>query len=162
MALRFQFVHGRSTRRQKPLTSSWLHLNQKDLKLGKKWLSRVNLPMGRCMTPLSIIQDVWHPLGLHYLNQKDLKSGEKQLSYGQFTNGRLCEWSEYHQGSIAASFEPKRFKIQPKMTELWPIYQKEICESSEYHVRRMGSIQFLFDLKRSKIGQEAVRLWHIY
>ena len=68
-----------------------LHLNQKDLKLGKKWLSRVNLPMGRCMTPLSIIQDVWHPLGLHYLNQKDLKSGEKQLSYGQFTNGRLCE-----------------------------------------------------------------------
>ena len=48
------------------------------------------------------------------------------------------------------------------MTELRPIYQKEICESSEYHVRRMGSIQFLFDLKRSKMGQETVQLWQIY
>ena len=40
------------------------------------------------MTPVSIIRDVWNPLGLH-LNQKYLKSGKKRLSYGQFTKGRL-------------------------------------------------------------------------
>ena len=30
------------------------------------------------MIPVSIMQDVWDPLGLH-LNQKDLKSGKKWL-----------------------------------------------------------------------------------
>ena len=50
----------------------------------------VNLPQGGCVTQVSIIWDVWDPLGLH-LNQKDLKSAKKWLSYGQFTKGRLRE-----------------------------------------------------------------------
>ena len=61
---------------------------------------------------MSIIWDVWDPLGLH-LNQKDLKTGKKRLSYGQFTIGRLRDSSEYHtdgMGSMRASFEPKRSK----------------------------------------------------
>ena len=69
--------------------------------------------MGGCVIAVSIMQDVWDPLGLH-LNQKDLKSGKKQLSYGQFTSGRLRDSSEYHAGCIGsfrAVFEPKRFKI---------------------------------------------------
>ena len=68
-----------------------------------------NLPKGGCVPQVSIIQEVWDPLGLH-LNQKDLKSGKKRLSYGQFTKGRLRDSSEYHMGcmgSIRASFEPK-------------------------------------------------------
>ena len=52
-----------------------------ELKLGKKWLSYAHLPMGGCMTPVTIVRDVWDPLGLH-LNRKDLKSGRKWLSYG--------------------------------------------------------------------------------
>ena len=47
-----------------------------------------NLPLGGCVTEVSIMRDVWDPLGLH-VNQKDLKSGKKWLSYGQFTSGRL-------------------------------------------------------------------------
>ena len=81
------------------------------------------------MTQVSIIQEVWDPLGLH-LNQKDLKSGKKRLSYGQFTKGRLRDSSEYHKGcmgSIRASFEPKRSKIGQEMAELWPIYQREVA-----------------------------------
>ena len=75
------------------------------------------------MTQVSIIWDVWDPLGLR-LNQKDLKSGKKQLSYGQFTKGRLRDSSEYHMGcmgSIRASFEPKISK------KLRPIYQREVA-----------------------------------
>ena len=81
------------------------------------------------MTPVSIMQDVWVPLGL-YLNQKYLKSGQKWLSYGQFTNGRLCDSSEYHaecKESIRASLEPKRSEIGQEMAELWPIYQREVA-----------------------------------
>ena len=81
------------------------------------------------MTPVSIIRDVWDPLGLH-LNQKDLKSGKKWLSYGQFINGRLRDSSEYHAGCmgfIRASFEPKRSKIGQEMAELRPIYQWEVA-----------------------------------
>ena len=55
--------------------------------------------MGSCMTPVSIMQDVLDPLGLH-LKQKDLKSGKKRLSYWQFTNGRLRDLSEYHAGCM--------------------------------------------------------------
>ena len=47
-----------------------------------------NLLMGGCVTPVSIVQDVWDSLGLH-LNQKVLKSDKKRQSCGQFTNGRL-------------------------------------------------------------------------
>ena len=68
------------------------------------------------MTPVSIMRDVLDPLGLH-LKQKNQKSGKKQLSYGQFTNGRLRDSSEYHagcMGSIRASFETKRSKIAPE------------------------------------------------
>ena len=64
-------------------------------------------------------------LGLH-LTQKDLKSGKKQPSYGQFTNGRLRDSTEYHVGcmeSIRALFEPKISKIGQETVELWPIYQ---------------------------------------
>ena len=85
-----------------------------------------NLPMGGCVTPVSIMQDVWDPLGLH-LNRKDLKSGKKWLSYGQFTNCRLHDSTEYHAGCmgfIRALFEPKSSKIGQEMAELWPIYQQ--------------------------------------
>ena len=81
------------------------------------------------MNPGSIMRDVWDSLGL-YWNQKDLKTGKKWLSYGQFTNGRLHDSSEYHagcMGSIRASFEPKRSKIGQDMVELWPIYQWEVA-----------------------------------
>ena len=72
-----------------------------------------NLQMGGCVTPVSFMRDVWDPLGL-YFNQKELKSGKKWPSYGQFTNGRLRDSSEFNEGdmgSIRASFEPKRSKI---------------------------------------------------
>ena len=75
-----------------------------------------NLPIGGCVTPVSVMRDVLDSLRLHW-NQKDLKSGKKQLSYGQFTNGRLHDSSEYHagyMGSIRASFETKRSKIAPE------------------------------------------------
>ena len=88
-----------------------------------------NLPVGGCVTSVSVMRDVWEPLGLH-LNQKYLKSGKKRLSYGQFTKGRLRDSSEYHMGcmgSIRASFEPKRSKIGQEMAELWPIYQREVA-----------------------------------
>ena len=64
------------------------------------------------------------------MKQKGPRLGNKQLSYGQFTNGRLCDLSEYHAGCmgfIRASFEPKRSKIGPEMAELWPIYQSEVA-----------------------------------
>ena len=80
------------------------------------------------MTPVSIMRDVWDPLGL-YLNKKVLKSVKKRLSYGRFTNGRLCDSSEYHAGCmgfIRASFEPKRSKIRQEIAALWPIYQWEV------------------------------------
>ena len=80
------------------------------------------------MTQVSIIWDVWDPLGLH-LNQKDLKMGKKQLSNGQFTNGRLRDSSEYHAGClgfIRALLKPKRSKIGQEMAEFWPIYQWEV------------------------------------
>ena len=81
------------------------------------------------MTPVFIMGDVRDPSGLH-LNQNDLKSDKKWLSYGQFTNGRLRDSSEYHVGcmvSIRASFEPKRSKIGQEMAELRPIYQWEVA-----------------------------------
>ena len=81
------------------------------------------------MTQVSIIRDVRDPLGLH-LNQNDLKSGKKWLSYGQFTNERLRDSSEYHagcMGSIRALFEPKSYKIGQETVELWPIYQWEFA-----------------------------------
>ena len=106
-----------------------LYLNQKDLKLGKKWLNYADLPVGGCVTLVSITRDVWDPLGLH-VNQKYLKSGKKRLSYGQFTSGRLRDFSEYHagcMGSIRASFEPKMSKIEQETAEFWPIYNWEVA-----------------------------------
>ena len=87
-----------------------------------------NLPKRGCVTQASIMRDVRDPLGLH-LNQKDLQSGKKWLSYGQFTNVRLRDSSEYHaecKGSISTSLEPKRSKIRHEMAELCPIYQQEV------------------------------------
>ena len=81
------------------------------------------------MTQVSIMRDVWDSLGLH-LNQKDLKSDKKRLSYGQFTNGRLRDSSEYHarcMGTIRASLEPKRYKIGQETADLWPIYHWEVA-----------------------------------
>ena len=78
-----------------------------------------NLPVGGCLTPVSITQDVWDPLGLH-VNQKDLKSDKKRLSFGHFIIGRLRDSSEYHRGcmeSIKASFEPKISKIGQETAE---------------------------------------------
>ena len=88
-----------------------------------------NLPIVGCVTPVSIMWDVWDPLGL-YLNQKVLKSGKKRLSYGQFTNERLRDSSENHarcMGTIRGSLEPKRSKIGQETAELWPIYQWEVA-----------------------------------
>ena len=88
-----------------------------------------NLLVGGCVTPVSIRWDVWDPLGLH-VNQKDLKSGKKWLSYGQFTNCRLHDSTEYHAGcmeSIRSSFEQKSSKIGQETAELWPIYQWEVA-----------------------------------
>ena len=88
-----------------------------------------NIPIGGCLTPANIMQDVWDPLRLH-LNQNDLKLGKQQLSYGQFTYCRLRDFSEYHaryMGSIRASFEPKRSKLGQEMAELWPIYRWEVA-----------------------------------
>ena len=81
------------------------------------------------MTPVSIMRDVEDPFGLH-LKQNDLKSGKKGLSYGQFTNGRLRDLSEYHAGCMRffrTSLEPKSSKIGQVTAELWPISQWEVA-----------------------------------
>ena len=81
------------------------------------------------MNPACIIGDGRDLLGFH-LNQKDLKSGKKWLFYGQFTNRRLRDSSEYHagcKGFIRASFEPKSSKIEQETAKLWPIYQQEVA-----------------------------------
>ena len=78
---------------------------------------------------MSIIGDVENPLELH-LDQKAMKWGQKWPSYEQFTNGRLRDSSEYHEGlmrSIGASFAPKSCEIWPEMAEIWPIYQWEVA-----------------------------------
>ena len=80
------------------------------------------------MTPVSIMQDVWDPLG-HHLNKKKFFC-KKWLNYGRFTNGRLHDSCVYHarcMGSIRASFEPKRFKIGQETVDLWPFYQWEVA-----------------------------------
>ena len=87
------------------------------------------LPMGGCVTPVSIMWDAWDPLG-HHLNQEELKSGKKWLSYAQFTNGRLRDSSEYRAGcigSIGASFEQKISKFGLEMAKLWLIYTWEVA-----------------------------------
>ena len=123
-----------------------------------------NLPIVGCMTSLSIMQDVWNPLGL-YLNQKVLKWGKKGLSCGQFTDGRLRDSSEYHagcMGSIRASFVQKKLKLGKK----WLFYSQftngRLRDSSEYHAGCMGSIRASFEPKRSKIRQETAELRPIY
>ena len=45
-----------------------------------------NLPMGGCVTQVSIMREVKNLLGL-YLNPKDLKSGKKWPSYGRVMAG---------------------------------------------------------------------------
>ena len=57
--------------------------------------------MGGCLTDVSITRDLRDPFGLH-LNVKDLKLGKKQLTYGQFTNGRLRDFIEYHAGCMGS------------------------------------------------------------
>ena len=54
------------------------------------------------------------------MNQKDLKLAKKRLSYVG--------------DPLVASFEPKRYKIGQETAELWPIYQREVRDSSEYHL----------------------------
>ena len=88
-----------------------------------------NLPMGGSVIPVSIMQDVWDPFMLH-LYKKDLKLGKKWLFYGQYTNGRLRDSSEYHAGCmgfIGASFVQKRSKIGQELAVLRPIYQWEVA-----------------------------------
>ena len=79
-----------------------------------------DLPKGGCVTPVCIMWERMDQSRLH-LNQKDLKSGKKWLSYGQFTNERLRDSSEYHagcMGSISTLFEPKSSKIGQETAEL--------------------------------------------
>ena len=87
-----------------------------------------NLPIVGCMTPLSIMQDVWDSLGL-YLNQKVLKSEKKLPSCGQFITGGWVIPVIYAgcMGSIRASFEPKKSKIGQETAELLAIYQWEVA-----------------------------------
>ena len=106
-----------------------LHLNQKDLKSGKKWLSFGQFPIGRLRDLNEYHTGCIGSLGLH-LNQRHLKSGKKQLSYGQFTSGRLRDSSEYLAGCIGSFrevFEQKRSKIGQETALLWPIYQWEVA-----------------------------------
>ena len=112
-----QFTNGRLLTPVSIVWDVWdpfgLHLNQKDQISGKNNWVTANLPMGGCVTQVSVMQDVWDSLGLHW-NKKDLKWGRKRLSYGQFTNGRLRDSSEYHAGCmglIRALLEPKKSEI---------------------------------------------------
>ena len=75
------------------------------------------------MTPVSIMWDVWDPLGL-YLNQKVLKSGKKRLSYCQFTNERLRDSSENHANvwDPLGHLNRKDLKIRKETAEFLPIY----------------------------------------
>ena len=103
-------------------------------------------------------------LGL-YLNPKDLKLGKKLLSYGQFTNGRLHDSTEYHagcMGSIRASFEPKDLKSGKKRLSYGKFTNGRLCDSSEYHAGCVGFIRTSFVQKRFKIGQEMAVLRPIY
>ena len=79
------------------------------------------------MTRMSIIEEVWDPLGLH-LNLKDLKSGKKRLSYGQFTKGRLRGSSEYYARCKAHnSIHRSRMNFRTSFSALseWKIFK--IC-----------------------------------
>ena len=94
-----------------------------------------------------------------------MKSGQKWPSYGQFTNGRLRDSSEYHMGcmrSIGALFEPERSKIGQEMAELCRFTSGRLCDSGEYHAGCMGSIRASFEPKISKIEQETAEFWPIY
>ena len=116
------------------------------------------------MTQASIMRDVRNPLGLHF-NRKYLKSGQKWPIYGQFTNGRLRDSSEYHmqcKGSIRASLNQKYLKSGQK----WPSYGQftngRLRDSIKFHVECIGPIRASLEPKRSKIGQEMAELWPIY
>ena len=79
-----------------------------------------NLPKGGCVTQVSIMRDVWDPLGLH-LNQKDLKSGKKWPSYGQFTKGRFRDSCEYH-ARCKRSIRLHLNQTDLKLGRKWPSY----------------------------------------
>ena len=116
------------------------------------------------MTLVSIMRDAWDLLGLHW-NQKYQKLGKKRLSYGQFTNGRLRDLSEYHagcMGSIKASFEPKYLKSGKKWLSYGQFIKRRLRDSSEYHGRCKGSIRASLQSKISKIGPEMTKLRPIY
>ena len=94
-----------------------LHLNQKDLKSGKKQLSYGQFTKRRLRDSSEYHMGCMGSFRASF-EQKYLKSGQKWLSYGQFTYGRLRDSSEYHVGcmrSIGASFEPKSYEIGPEM-----------------------------------------------
>ena len=71
------------------------HLNQKELKVAKKWRSNGQFNNQRLVTQGSIMPDVRDPSGLH-LNHNDLKLDKNWLSSAPFTKRRLCDLSEYH------------------------------------------------------------------
>ena len=108
------------------------------------------------MTPVSIMQDGWDPLGLH-LKQKYLKSGKKLLRYWQFTDGRLHDLSEYHAGcmdSLGLHWNQKYLKSGKKQLSYGQFINGRLRDSSEYHAGCMGFIRTSLEPKRSKIGQE--------
>ena len=116
------------------------------------------------MTQVSIIWDVWDPLRLH-LNPKYLKSGKKRLSYGQFTNGRLRDSSDYHGDvwdSLGLHLNQKDLKLGKKWLSYGLITNGRLSDSSKYHVGCKVSIRASFEPKRSKIRQETAELLPFY
>ena len=116
------------------------------------------------MTSVSIMRDVWDPLGL-YLNQKDLKSGKKQLSLGQFPIGRLRDLNEYHTGcigSLGLHLNQRHLKSGKKQLSYGQFTSGRLRDSSEYLAGCIGSFREVFEPKRSKIGHEMAELWPIY
>ena len=88
-----------------------------------------NLPIVGCMTPLSIMQDVWDSLGL-YLNPKVLKSEKKRPSCGQFITGGWVIPVSIMQDvwdPLGLHLNRKKSKIGQETAGLRSIYQWEVA-----------------------------------
>ena len=106
-----------------------LHLNQKDLKSGKQWLSYGQFTGGRLRDSseyhagcMGSIRALFEP--------KRSKIGQEMAELCQFTIGRLRDSGECQAGctgSIRASCEPKISEIGQETAEFWPIYDWEVA-----------------------------------
>ena len=101
------------------------------------------LPIVGCVTSVSIMRDVWDPLGL-YLNQRDLKLGKKLLNYANLPVGG-CVTSV---SIIRDVWDPLRLhlnqkclKSSKKLLSFGQFTIGRLRDSSEYHTGCMGSIR---------------------